>query len=90
MVCFRVPAGCGGRFTALRGSIHSPNYPQNYDHDSDCTWRITVDRHHSVRLTFADFDVEPHNNCSYDYVAVRLANGIINFFLSVNIVPSSD
>ena len=29
-----------------------------------------VDRNHVVQFTFVDFDVEPHQNCSYDYVAL--------------------
>ncbi|KAF0296268.1 Cubilin [Amphibalanus amphitrite] len=60
--------GCGGRFTAMSGSIHSPNYPQVYDDHADCVWRIRVKPHHNIKLTFEDFDVEPHNNCSYDHV----------------------
>ncbi|XP_043205584.1 cubilin-like [Amphibalanus amphitrite] len=63
--------GCGGRFTAMSGSIHSPNYPQVYDDHADCVWRIRVKPHHNIKLTFEDFDVEPHNNCSYDHVEVR-------------------
>jgi hypothetical protein len=29
-----------------------------------------VDANHVVQFTFVDFDVEPHDNCSYDYVAL--------------------
>lgn len=52
------------------GAIHSPNYPQNYDHDADCGWQIQVAPNHVVELTFTDFDVEPFTNCTFDYVAV--------------------
>ena len=54
----------------MSGSIHSPNYPQVYDDHADCVWRISVNRNHNIKLTFQDFDVEPHNNCSHDYVGV--------------------
>ena len=65
-----LPQGCGGRFKSPSGSIHSPNYPQNYDHDSDCGWLLEVPMNHVVELTFNDFDVEPFTNCTFDYVAV--------------------
>ncbi|KAK7065275.1 hypothetical protein SK128_012047 [Halocaridina rubra] len=69
-----LPGGCGGTFTAPSGSIHSPNYPQLYDVHSDCVWVISVDKQHVVELNFTDFDVEPHTNCSYDYVSVYDGN----------------
>lgn len=56
--------------TATEGSIHSPNYPSNYNPNDDCGWLVEVDVNHVVELTFDDFDVEPHQNCSYDYVAI--------------------
>jgi len=56
--------------TAPSGSIHSPNYPNSYNANDDCEWLIEVDRNHVVQFTFVDFDVEPHQNCSYDYVAL--------------------
>ena len=65
---------CGGLMTGARGVITSPNYPHNYDANDDCGWLITVDRDHVVWLTFEDFDVEPHSNCSYDHVAVYDGN----------------
>lgn len=64
------PHGCGGRMTAPSGSIHSPNYPNAYDSNDDCSWIIQVDPNHRVQFNFIDFDVEPHSNCSYDYVAL--------------------
>ena len=29
-----------------------------------------MDPNHRIQFTFIDFDVEPHANCSYDYVAL--------------------
>ncbi|KAF2368216.1 EGF-like domain, partial [Trinorchestia longiramus] len=65
-----LPGGCGGEFTAPQGLIQSPNYPSNYDKHADCVWTITVDALHVVKLSFTDFSVEPHENCSYDYLSV--------------------
>ena len=56
--------------TTPTGSIHSPNYPNAYDANDDCAWLIEVDANHVVQFTFVDFDVEPHQSCAYDYVAL--------------------
>eukprot|EP00094_Tigriopus_californicus_P007480 TCALIF_07202-PA protein Name:"Similar to CUBN Cubilin (Canis familiaris)" AED:0.20 eAED:0.21 QI:0/0.76/0.57/0.97/0.85/0.88/35/0/3998 len=62
--------GCGGLITVNEGVITSPNYPDMYDNHDDCLWLIQVDPLHRLELEFTDFDVEPHSNCSYDYVAI--------------------
>ncbi|MGH0134647.1 UNVERIFIED_CONTAM: hypothetical protein FKN15_029245 [Acipenser sinensis] len=61
---------CGGVFTAPSGEIHSPNYPNPYSVNVDCSWIINVDQGHRVLLTFNDFDIENHDSCGYDYLAV--------------------
>ncbi|XP_046392545.1 cubilin-like [Ischnura elegans] len=61
---------CGGNFTAPFGSIHSRNYPQNYENVDECYWLIKVDRSHIIKLYFIEFDVEAYGNCSSDYVNV--------------------
>ncbi|NXG01683.1 CUBN protein, partial [Sakesphorus luctuosus] len=64
------PGGCGGVFQATSGEIHSPNYPQPYNNNTDCSWVIQVDYSHRVLLNFTDFDIENHHSCDYDNVAV--------------------
>ncbi|XP_020662303.3 cubilin [Pogona vitticeps] len=65
-----ITGGCGGVFQAPRGEIHSPNYPQPYSNNSDCSWVIQVDSGHRVLLNFTDVAIERHNSCDFDYVAV--------------------
>ncbi|XP_067869413.1 cubilin isoform X2 [Heterodontus francisci] len=62
--------GCGGIFTAPKGEFHSPNYPSPYGNNVDCSWVITVDNHYRILLDFIDFDLEHHQSCDSDYVAV--------------------
>ncbi|XP_038652379.1 cubilin [Scyliorhinus canicula] len=62
--------GCGGIFTAPKGEIHSPNYPSPYSNNVDCSWVITVNNHYRILFDFADFDLEHHQSCDSDYVAV--------------------
>ncbi|XP_066579431.1 cubilin [Amia ocellicauda] len=65
-----VQGGCGGIFTAPSGEIHSPQFPSNYPDNVDCSWLINVDRSHRILLNFTVFEVESHDFCTYDYVAV--------------------
>uniref|UniRef100_A0A8C3CRJ2 Cubilin n=1 Tax=Cairina moschata TaxID=8855 RepID=A0A8C3CRJ2_CAIMO len=62
------PGGCGGIFQATSGEIHSPNYPEPYNNNTDCSWIIQVDHSHRVLLNFTDFDIEDHHSCNYDNV----------------------
>ncbi|XP_022107899.1 cubilin-like isoform X2 [Acanthaster planci] len=64
-----IDGGCGGNFSTPTGDFHSHNYPNNYDHNTDCTWLITVAEDHRVKLTFLDFQLEGAS-CQYDYVRV--------------------
>ncbi|XP_042541866.1 cubilin [Dipodomys spectabilis] len=62
-----VPGGCGGIFQAPNGEIHSPNYPNYYRSNTDCSWVIQVEQHHRVLLNFTDIDLEPPDSCIMTY-----------------------
>lgn len=70
MICIDI-SGCGGNFSTPTGTLMSKNFPENYPHNTDCEWLISVEASKRVVLTFQDFDVESSTNCTYDYVAVR-------------------
>ncbi|MCJ8728547.1 hypothetical protein PDJAM_G00005700 [Pangasius djambal] len=63
--------GCGGAVTAPRGEIHSPQFPNNYPNNADCSWVITVDTGHRILFNFTDMDIEGHSTCNWDYVAIH-------------------
>ncbi|XP_071156308.1 cubilin-like isoform X2 [Mytilus edulis] len=63
-----ITGGCGGNFSTPTGTLLSKNYPDNYPHNTECEWLITVQEGQTVVLTFEDFDVEG-GSCRYDYVA---------------------
>lgn len=69
--CMILDLGCGGVFTTPTGNIQSPGYSDRYPHNTNCEWNITVAEFQTVQLTFKDFDLEAHDSCIYDYVAVR-------------------
>ena len=44
---------CGGTLTAANGSFQTPNWPQTYPVNIDCTWTITLpDSNKRVEITF--------------------------------------
>ena len=75
-------AGCGGLFTAPEGTIHSPNYPNNYNNESDCTWTIKTDPMHVVVLNFTDFNVQSSSEeCEGGFVQVNFHSDSVHKFL---------
>uniref|UniRef100_A0A1A8E6T5 Metalloendopeptidase n=1 Tax=Nothobranchius kadleci TaxID=1051664 RepID=A0A1A8E6T5_NOTKA len=62
---------CGGELKKDSGQIQSPNYPDDYQSNKVCVWRITVAEGFQVGLSFQSFETEKHDICTYDYVEVR-------------------
>ncbi|XP_053622099.1 cubilin homolog [Plodia interpunctella] len=50
--------GCGGTFTGSTGSISSPNYPENYNENSECFYRIVTNQGSRISMTFEDLELE--------------------------------
>ncbi|XP_013185402.1 cubilin [Amyelois transitella] len=50
--------GCGGTFTSSTGSISSPNYPENYNENSECFYRIVTNQGSRISLTFSFIELE--------------------------------
>ncbi|XP_022906933.2 protein tolkin-like [Onthophagus taurus] len=65
-------AVCGGDLD-LETSRHleSPNFPEEYQPNKECIWRLSVPEGYQVTLQFQSFEIENHDNCVYDYVEVR-------------------
>ncbi|KAK3090758.1 hypothetical protein FSP39_014380 [Pinctada imbricata] len=62
---------CGGEIFKENGQLTSPNYPDDYKHNKECIWKITVEDQYSVALKFQSFEIENHDNCVYDYLEIR-------------------
>ncbi|XP_077015414.1 cubilin-like [Tamandua tetradactyla] len=62
--------GCGGDLGTPSGTFTSPNYPMPYYDSSECRWQLQASRGSPFVLEFGDFHLEPHPNCSLDYLAV--------------------
>lgn len=67
---------CGGHLMATQRVQHLYSHARfgdhNYDNNADCEWTIgsAPGAPLYIQLTFLTFEVEPENDCSYDYVEV--------------------
>ena len=62
--------GCKYEIQAPNGQIFSPNYPDLYPPQKDCIWHFTTTPGHRIRLIFNVFEIEPHQECAYDHIAI--------------------
>lgn len=71
-ILFYIPGdpGCGGTFTDSEGIIISPNWPNDYAHNRQCVYVISLPVGEKVTLNFTHMSLENHSSCSFDYVEV--------------------
>ncbi|KAL7638238.1 UNVERIFIED_CONTAM: hypothetical protein RMT77_010802 [Armadillidium vulgare] len=62
--------GCKHEITAPVGEIFSPNYPDYYPSRKDCVWQFTTTPGHRIKLVFDEFEMEPHQECTYDHIVL--------------------
>ncbi|XP_011344121.1 tolloid-like protein 2 isoform X2 [Ooceraea biroi] len=62
--------GCKYEIIAPTGTITSPNYPDYYPGRKDCVWHFTTKPGHRIKLVFKVFEMEPHQECAYDHIAI--------------------
>lgn len=62
---------CGGKYFSAAGTLRSPNYPQRYPSNKDCTWVITADNGKQVELVVKHFELEGQSNCVFDSLEIR-------------------
>uniref|UniRef100_A0A3Q2VHF8 Zgc:154142 n=1 Tax=Haplochromis burtoni TaxID=8153 RepID=A0A3Q2VHF8_HAPBU len=81
-----VDSDCEGKFK--NGEITSPNWPNDYQAQTVCTWRINVPSSRSIHVAFTHFELQAVNllgNC-VDYVEVingeTMASLVVIRFLS--------
>ncbi|XP_065171165.1 protein tolkin-like [Atheta coriaria] len=73
------------------GHLESPNYPEDYQPNKECVWKLTVPENYQVAMKFQSFEIENHDNCVYDYVEVRdgltMDSPVIGVFCGNKIPP---
>ncbi|XP_078733358.1 uncharacterized protein LOC144947866 [Lampetra fluviatilis] len=65
-------APCGNTLDELTGEIESVGRPDVYPNNANCEWLIPVTDADRVRVTLTMVDVEPHPQCIFDRLEVRM------------------
>ncbi|TNN61134.1 Cubilin [Liparis tanakae] len=65
-------SGCGGVIHAETGTIKSPNYPQNFPANVECSWQIVAHQGNHLEMSFStDFQIPDGTGaCQSNYVKV--------------------
>uniref|UniRef100_A0A8C0UGY3 CUB and sushi domain-containing protein 3 n=1 Tax=Cyanistes caeruleus TaxID=156563 RepID=A0A8C0UGY3_CYACU len=63
----RAEDACGGTMRGSSGIISSPNFPNEYHNNADCTWTIVAEPGDTISLIFTDFQMEE----KYDYLEIE-------------------
>ncbi|XP_036410979.1 CUB and sushi domain-containing protein 2 [Megalops cyprinoides] len=77
----RADDGCGGTLRGQSGVITSPNYPQDYNNNADCTWTVLAEPGDTIALVFSDFQLED----DYDVLEISGTEGSSQWFTGPNL-----
>ena len=73
---FPLVAACTSReyLNGFSGFFSTPNFPSNFPQYSRCIWNITVPSGYIIKLSFVDFQLEPHQYipCYYNAQKARV------------------
>ncbi|NXP45181.1 CSMD3 protein, partial [Heliornis fulica] len=79
----RAEDACGGTMRGSSGIISSPNFPNEYHNNADCTWTIVAEPGDTISLIFTDFQMEE----KYDYLEVEGSEPPTIWLSGMNIPP---
>ena len=63
---------CAGTYDLKKQEIKSPNFPNDYNVQENCTWKINSPANSTIKLTFLEFSLEVDSSCVYD--SLRISN----------------
>uniref|UniRef100_A0A8D0A8C2 Neuropilin n=1 Tax=Sander lucioperca TaxID=283035 RepID=A0A8D0A8C2_SANLU len=73
---FKTGPECSRNFTAPRGVIKTPGFPEKYPNNLDCTFMIFAPKMSEIMVEFDSFDMEPDTTpppgalCRYDWLEI--------------------
>ena len=75
---------CGSRIYRPRGMIESPNHPNYYSDNANCTWMLGVRYRRTIQVNFTAFSISgTSGSCTTDYVEVAPVKRFSYVFKSV-------
>ena len=71
-------ASCNDTFTQPTGTFTSPNFPNNYDNDEYCIWRILLPAgFDNIALTFNEFSIESDDSFQVRFRLIQFVNNLL-------------
>ncbi|XP_040027331.2 neuropilin-1a isoform X1 [Gasterosteus aculeatus] len=73
---FKTGPECSRNFTAPRGVVKTPGFPEKYPNNLDCTFMIFAPKMYEIVVEFDSFDMEPDTTpppgalCRYDWLEI--------------------
>ncbi|CAH2322632.1 complement C1s subcomponent [Pelobates cultripes] len=80
--------GVSSEAPTMYGEITSPNYPQGYPNNAQNSWEITVPKGFGIKIYFLHLDIEPSENCEYDFVQIIVGDQVEGKFCGRKTDPS--
>ncbi|XP_041837910.1 ovochymase-2 [Melanotaenia boesemani] len=68
-------APCGGSFSSERGEITSPNWPNDYQGQTVCTWHINIPSSKNIHVAFTHFELQAVNMLGHCLDYLEIFNG---------------
>lgn len=68
---------CNRKLSGYRGVIESPNFPNSYPHNIDCSWTIDIPMGNTLGMEFSHFKLEElfSDRCMFDYLEILEMDG---------------
>ena len=80
---------CDTMLTDYSGVIESPNFPNPYPHNRNCTWVIKTSLGNTLNVSFSHFQVETHTSCAYDHLQVSAPESPMKSTLTYSLMKRS-
>ena len=76
----KISTTCQNTFDYATSTLHSSNYPSNYELMENCSWHIEGPAGRQIQISFSDFETEPKNDTLYIYDGPDRNSPIVGLF----------
>ena len=76
----KISTTCQNTFDYATSTLHSSNYPSNYELMENCSWHIEGPAGRQIQISFRDFETEPKNDTLYIYDGPDRNSPIVGLF----------
>ena len=76
----KISTTCQNTFDYATSTLHSSNYPSNYELMENCSWHIEGPAGRQIQISFRDFETEQENDTLYIYDGPDRNSPIVGLF----------